>query len=336
VVLGVLIATTGCREIQVTTRVNRNGSCERVIVVESDSSGIGETAYPMPDDESWSMDVTLNEEDKEGDSYFYTMTKQFRSVDDLNNELSRSAGTGLHISSRVELTRRHRWFTTFVSFRETYEPYFPFRSIPISEYFTPEEIERLRGEEEDKELEKRMEEWQTRNMFEELFQGMLDGASGLNDPDLTPDVLTAEKEELYATLIPAAEESYLEELTPVILETCEKVYGTDAVNRLRPQAEEFEQKFNEFSDFTVKAAEESYKHTVIMPGLIYDTNASDVQWNSVTWNLGPGDFSYAEYEMWVESRTTNRTAIWLTVIVIAALLALLVLTLLRRGPESGL
>ncbi len=328
--LGMLIASTGCKGIQVTTTVNRDGSCERVIVVESDSSGVGETAFPVPDDESWSVEVALNEEDEEGESYFHTYTKHFKQIDDLIEELSSLDAEGLQILSRIEFTRRNRWFTTYITFREIYKEYFPYKTIPISEYLTPEEIVRLRESDEDKELEDRMEEWQARNMFEDLFKNMLEGASTLNDPELTPEILTAGKEEFFEALIPAAEESNFDELTEVALEVGREIFRTEVVEQLRAQVEEFNRGLIEYSSFFDVATDEVYKFTIVMPGMIYDSNSSEVQWNSATWEFSPMDFSYADYEMWAESRITNRTVVWISVILLVSLVTLAVVLFLRR------
>lgn len=331
---GLLIASAGCREIQITTTVNRDGSFERVIVVPSDSSGIGETAFPMPDDESWNLAVALNEEnkeDEEGDSHIYTLRKQFRRVEDLNEELSIFRVEGFQIISHVELTRRNRWFTTYITFRETYEEYFPFRTIPLSEYFTPEEIVRLRDNDEDTELEGRMMEWQIRNIFEHLMEIMLEGSSQLNISELTPEILIAGKEEFYQALIPATEERDDAGLMQVVLEIGAEIYGTDAIEQLKASIEEFDRDLLEYLAFDEKATDESYKYTIVMPGLIYDSNSSEIQWNSATWKFNPADFSYADYEMWVESRVTNRTAVWISVILLIILVTVAVVVFLRRG-----
>ena len=332
--LGILIASAGCREIQITTTVNRDGSFERAIVVPSDSSGIGETALPMPDDESWRLAVALNEEskeDEEDDSHIYTLTKQFRHAEDLNEELSKYETEKYQILSHLELTRRHRWFTTYITYRETYEEYFPFRTIPLSEYLTPEEIVRLRESDEEKELEDRMEEWQIRNMFEHLMANMLEGSSELNMGELTPEILGAAKEEFFQALLPAVEETEDDELVPAIVKIGKEIYETEAFELLTSSIEEFNMDLLEYSAFYDKATDESYKYTVVMRGLIYDSNSSDIHWNSVTWEFSPMDFSYADYEMWVESRVTNRTAVWVSIILLVFLVTVAVVVFLRRG-----
>ena len=332
---GLLIASAGCREIQVTTTVSRDGSFERAIVVLSDSSGIGKIAFPMPDDDdTWSLAVALNEEskeDEEGTSHIYTLTKQFREAEDLNEELSKYRTEKYQILSRVELTRRHRWFTTYITYSEIYESFFPYRIIPLSEYFTSEEIARLRESEEDEDLDGRMLEWQIRNMFEHLMEKMLEGSSQLNLVELTPEVLIAGKEEFFQALIPAADESDREELTPLVLEIGRKVYRTEAIELLKPGIEEFDRDVLEYETFYDKATDETYKHTVVMPGLIYDSNSSEIQLNSVTWEFSPMQFSYADYELWVESRVTNRTAVWISVILLVILVTVAVVVFLRRG-----
>ena len=328
---GMLIASTGCKEIHVTTTINRDGSSERVIVIETDSSSIGEMAFPVPDDASWSKAVALNEEDEEGNSYFHTYKKHFNRIDDLIEELTFSDMKGPQILSTMEFTRRNRWFTTYTTFRETYKEYLPYKTIPISEYLTPEEIARLRGSDEDKELEDRVQRWQTRNMFEDLFQKMLEGSTTLNDSELTPEILTAGKEEFFNVLIPLQRERDSDELTDVVLDVGREIYRTEVFERLRVPVEEFDRGLSEYTSFFDMATDESYRFTLVMPGVIYDSNSSEVQLNSATWEFSPMDFSYADYEMWVESRVTNRTAVWISVILLIFLVTLAVVLFLQRG-----
>ena len=148
---------------------------------------------------------------------------------------------------------------------------------------------------------------------------------------MTPEILIAGKEEFFQALIPAADESDREELTPVVLEIGRKVYRTEAFEMLKASIEEFDRDILEYSAFYDKATDESYKYTVVMPGLIYDSNSSDIQLNSVTWEFSPMDFSYADYELWVESRVTNRTAVWISVILLVFLVTVAVVVFLRRG-----
>ena len=50
----------------------------------------------------------------------------------------------LAIRNNVEITKRRRWFTTFITFRETYKSFYPFHAFPFTEHFTPEEIESIK------------------------------------------------------------------------------------------------------------------------------------------------------------------------------------------------
>jgi hypothetical protein len=327
--VGALLVLSGCQEIQITTRIEPNGSLERIIVVEGDSSGV-EAGYPIPDDPSWSVEVVAGPEDEESKPFLHTYRKRFRSVRQLNREIAGTGEPELRITSRAELTRRYRWFSTILTYRERYEPYYPFRTIPLAEYFTAEEIETVRSGDADSTLEKRAEDWMIRNYFKDLFDSMLRGAERLSDPDLTPAYLTARREDLFAALIPAAEENDFEDLHEVVLEVGRAVYETDAVERLRPEVEGFKQRLEEYEAFESKAGGETYKHVVTMPGLILDTNATEIEGNNVTWELDTYDAIWFEYEMWVESRVTPRWAIGVAIALLAAMVAGLVVLVVRR------
>jgi hypothetical protein len=327
--LAALLVFSGCQEIQITTRIEPNGSLERIIIVEGDSSGV-EAGYPIPDDPSWSVEIVAGPEEEDSKPFLHTFRKRFRSVRALNREIAGTGEPELRITSRAELTRRYRWFSTILTYRERYEPYYPFRTLPLADHFTAEEIETIRHGEADSILENRAEHWMIRNYFEDLFESMLRGAERLNDPDLTPAYLTTRREELYNSLITAADEEDLDDLQEVIMNISRDIYKTDAVDGLRPEVEDFQRRLNEYEAFESKTGGETYKHTVVMPGLILDTNASEIEGNSVTWELSNNDAVWLEYEMWVQSRVTNRWVIGFAIVILAALVAGVVVLVVKR------
>ena len=121
-IMAALFALSGCKVYHISTGIEQNGACERTVVIETESGDITDTAYPVPDSTTWDMEVTPNEETDEEDDLVYTFRKQFRSVRAMEREFANARYPDLRVTHHVQLEKRHRWFVTWLTFRETYEP----------------------------------------------------------------------------------------------------------------------------------------------------------------------------------------------------------------------
>ncbi len=329
-IMTVLFALSGCKMYYITTDIDRSGACERTVVIETETGDITDTAYPVPDSTTWDMEVTPNEETDEEDDLIYTFRKRFRSVRAMEREFANIRYPDLRVTHHTELEKRHRWFVTFLTFRESYEPISIYRILPITDWFTIEEIELLITDDADSTLDARAEEWQIRNAYEEFYLYLKEGVTELHSSELTLEILEEGKERLYAGLVPAVEEIDEEDLVDFILEIAQEVFGTAEVSRLRPKVEEFERSLEAYMEFMEDLTEESYEHVVSMPGLITRSNAEDEELNSVSWEISPYTLQYTGVEMWVEARVSNRLAVWVSIILAVALLTVAVMIFLRR------
>ena len=84
----------------------------------------------------------------------------------------------------------------------------------------------------------------------------------------------------------------------------------------------------------MEADSDSYINKVIMPGIIMDTNAEQVEGNSVIWRVKAKQFLDVDYSMWVESRSVNRWAILLTALLIMMPVAWSIFRAVKRGSFS--
>lgn len=321
-----LMLIVGCKDIQISTQINPDGSCERIIVVTGDSTAVASAVYPLPDSLSWSMEVEKDEEDDA--IYIYTFKKSFRKVNDLNQELSTEGGEEFQIKIQVELRKRFRWFYTFLTYREIYKALSPFNAVPLREAFPEEEVKNPFDDEAGKEMNKRAEEWIFQNLFEEYINLLIEGAEELQDPAFPPAIVETEKDTLFTIFRKIVDEDEPEDVIGFVLETTAEVFQTEAVWRLQERIEGLSERVDRFFSFLGKIAEEDYHHTVTIPGLIVDTNAEDVQGNSVSWD--EIDFSWIDMEMWVESRIANKWAVWVTAILLLVGVAAVILITLRR------
>jgi hypothetical protein len=308
VLAALLIFVMSCREISVTTKVFPNGSCERIVAVKGDSSGIADAYFPIPHDSSWKIVGTRTGQDHK---YLYSATKTFRTVRDLNQEFQAPADSVLQVNCVVDLQKRFRWFYTFIKYQETYKAYNPFKLVPLSDYFTPDEIQRHLAGVDTTEVEKKKgDKWQESAIFEEYYQALLNGAKSLNDPALTPGIIASHKDSLIAAFV----DSVIGDNSSAdrALRAAERVLHTKTVWQLTKPFEKVAHKM----DFVQDMMTDSYTNTVVMPGLITDTNAEKIEGSQVSWNTDGDHFYLSDFEMWVESRVVNKWAIVMTGVVL--------------------
>ncbi|MFC1545323.1 hypothetical protein ACFL44_01385 [Gemmatimonadota bacterium] len=331
-VMVALFALSGCKVYTISTGIERNGACERTVVIEMDTDDtITDTAYPVPDSTTWDMEFDPNGEADEGeDVFFYTFSKRFRSVRALEREFTAISYPDLRVKPHVELEKRHRWFATWLTFRESYEPITIYHTIPAAEWFSTAEIELLVSDEADSTLEARSEEWLIRNLYDGFFTSLRKGVTELRSPAFTPAMLDAGRDRLYQTLVPAIEDVEDGEFIDFVLESMSDVYETGETDRLRTTVEEISVSLEVYFDLIGRLDREAYAHSVTMPGLITGSNADEEELNSVSWEIEPDILIYSGVEMWVESRVSNRLAIWISIVAAIALLAVVVRMSLRR------
>jgi len=325
-----LVVVSGCRLYHISTTIDRNGACERTIVIETEDGSISDTAYPVPDSTSWEMEVVPNLETDDEEDLIYTFRKRFRSVRAMEREFAAAEYPGPRLERHVRLEKRHRWFVTWLTFHETYEPLRLFRNIPAEDWFSGDEIDRLIADDADSTLEARAEEWEIRNYFEEVYRALRSGIEELDSPDLTLEDLEAGKERFYEVLIPAADDADDEEIAELVLETAGEVYGSTGVARLEPAMEAFESEFLRYTEFVGNLAEEGFEHIVTMPGVITASNGEEEDLNRVTWEIESSRIQYLGADLWVESRVPNRLAVWITILLAIGVLTIAIVTIVRR------
>lgn len=338
-----LLLLGGCEDTTTTTEIFPDGSCKRTVVVKSESENIFTQPFPIPGDSSWTTEEqwrlmgkkSFSGKDKE---YVYTAEKFFSGVSDLNDEWKAlqnkdgSYGVGVDI----QWEKRHAWFFTYYTYREVYRDFFPFRKLPMTDYFTPEEAKIIMlhftdeakaketvPEDRLKELEKKFDEWSERSAFEEWFEIFLEGAKALNSPDLKPELIVAGKEELFA---PFSEiDLFGSDGFEKVLKQFEEILQTPDVWKVR----ERNSRAFSYYESKLKALEnllgDEFTNRVVMPGLITDTNAPTVEGRRVSWKFGLGHFLLADYDMWVTSRRVNWWAVGIAgailLLIFAALIA---------------
>lgn len=328
----------GCLEYNITTQVMPDGKILRTVTVKGDSADIFTGSFRVPSDSSWGISTRREpRSDKdihEDKIYVYEATKEFEDFQDLNRTFYKDTSFNDHISINVDLETKSRWFYKYYYYTETYSMLFPFRSEPVTKYLKDDELRILLADEKEicyfpqqdrillvkdtlnlpllsgkdslrfKELreiiENKFESWQRINIYNDFYVlvtasleklGIEADTSATRDPffhwlDSLKTVETGiENSEAF---INAAADYFKIE--------------TDKLKAADPKGfDSFNKKFR-----VATYSLETYKDRVLMPGMIVNSNADEVDINTAIWTFKTENFYATDYEMTVESRIVNR------------------------------
>jgi hypothetical protein len=333
-----LLFLAGCLEEHVHTSIFSDGSSERTITMKLPSREIPAKAFPVPGDSGWTVEWReISEKDVK---YEFVAKKNFPDAEALQREYAGMADSGI-VGLRVELAKRFEWFFSYLEYNETYTFRNPLGNVPVSAYLSQDEIARfVRGEKSDS-LKEKVKLWTSRDMFEELYRPLVAEARRLNNPALPAPLMEDKKDEFFLLVMKVdsanskknrADTGGVRTLNDNIdsaqsfLRLFAKFLHTDAVYTLRPAAE------HAWAMLEAKLAEmkhpDGWVSSVQMPGIILETNSTDVEGNTVTWKFDPDQIQVGDFAMHAVSRTTNVWAFIATGLIV--LLSLLFVVLPRR------
>ncbi len=332
------IFLAGCLDVDTTTTVRRDGSLNRTVVIKGDSSAIYEGHYTIHLDSTWAQDIQKAGEQK----YELTASREFTSADALNEATKGEPGRFLSFSVTVD--ENFRWFTSQLTYRETIHRYLPIDEVPVTDYISPAEIDQFIKHEVLKQpyatagdslsltdASDRFEEWSRRNIFSAYYRIFMDGVRELDASTLTPSYVQAHKDTLYAVF--AHIDSKQKEVQQEAFQRLLKSPAVAEVYRLR--AVEFDALSMQL-EFADEVSANSYKTSVVMPGIIIDTNAPTLEGNRAEWKDYMGVAYVMDFDLWVTSQVINWWAVILTgVVVLGGFILLLVAPLRRRSRNHG-
>jgi len=308
-----LLLLTQCREITTTTKIDRDGSCERTIEVAYKDDDLAKSAFPIPMDSTWKSERFRDR--KDSSRTVYRAQKRFESFQDLTREYAAKPDSLLRVHLDLQLQKKFRWFYTFFEYREVYKAYNPFHYAPISDYMTPEEWQRYVSEKDTTGLKKKYDDWSERSLMEEIFQPMKSAAKALNIPGLPDTLLERKKQALFT----AFKVSDAEPKTDEVLRVCEQVLGKP-VWQLRAAVDRALIDLNKKMEYASDVESNSYVNKVMMPGLLISSNAPQLQGNTAMWEIHEKEFCINDFIMQAESRVVNLWAVAVTAL--AALVSL--------------
>jgi hypothetical protein len=361
---------SGCLEYTVTTRIMPDGSIERIILVEGDSSSIFHGSLPVPSDSTW--EITFGHRDKtaadssSGNTFFYKARKVYRNYHDLNKEINADSTSNGKIKRFVKVEKRFRWFYTFYRYSETYNKIFPFGRHPVSEFLNDEELEivhaaddelyyssefdklilkkdtlsgpllshkdSIRMHELKKGIEKKYNNWIKINLYDDFYDVLKEALINTGKFNLLQ--IDKNREVFFAyldTSINKLDDFYtILDSSSTILLQLSSAYYNMDILKLREANKTGFDKFYSKQSKTLIGFDDSYTNNAVMPGVVIATNSTIINGNIATWKLEAGNFFEKDYTLWVESRKINKGIIFLTGAIALFLLTGLLIGIFRK------
>lgn len=322
----------GCkRTVTIQTILNNNGSLERIVSVSGDSTGVGKTAYPFPQDGSWSM---MTHKDS-ANSYTYIIEKKFANVNLLNKEIMYREDS-LQFDALATLDKKFRWFSTYYRYEETFFKIFPFTGANIFDYVTQEELDSYQAGNDSTGIEDKIEQYAAHSMFNEYYDAFTAAVEN-SSLGFEKSTLDLKKDELFDKINEWDLFDDEDDFGHYFLRIADVVYKpAQSFLTLQPVLRETTVKFNDYFKLIFDdRPSEDYRCKVQVPGRVIDTNANQgVQDREATWDFSDDQFHYADYVMWVESRRLNVVPTLITALFVLTGLFLLWLSARRTRREK--
>ncbi|MBN2214211.1 MAG: hypothetical protein JW723_08200 [Bacteroidales bacterium] len=372
IILAVLILTNSCLEYEITTQVHSDGSIERYFKVSGDQDMINEeSSITLPADSTWEIKTWREPDDssknKPDSIYVYTARKTFKSYKEMNEELKNAPDIYNMVNMQVSLKRKFRWFYTFIKYTEIYQRHFPYNYLPLKDFLTEEELryslsddkdymfdpvkdkfepvaeadtdivftgkDSARASELDKDIEKRFEEWQLRNINEDYCDALSKVLSKKNPEayQLMLDRKSVFCDSLDLEGAPEDGDDQIEmlKIQKYVISRTSDFLGISENDILPSENPDIQSFFDRLAYMRLNEWY-TYNHKTILPGKIIQTNSTRLEDGNSTWSFRLADFYNSDFEMTVESRLVNRWAIVVSIVVAGLLLAGLVTGIIKR------
>lgn len=317
-----MIIAFGCKEYTTKTRINDDGSCERIVSVEGDISKIAELPFPVPTGNGWK--IVTKKSEKDSTKNIYTAIKNFSDVKQLADEYTDST----KIPVQIKFEKKFRWFYTYYEYEETYKSYFPVKSVPLEKYLSKEDYQKFLDGDTTKALEQKLVEYADKSYKEYFLSEFLKLCERKNIKEVTQAAIDANKNKLLLML--EEKEGSVDE----VINSLGQNLGTKSLISLRADIEQIVGDIAKRIEWA-GAADGTYTNQISMPGVILETNSKSVKGNVVEWKASADRFQFADLVMKVTSRSANMGVFILSGIVVILALLLLLIPKFRRTTKSN-
>jgi len=329
---------SSCREVNVKTKVNSDGSFSRIITVSGDSSGVVRMDFPYPIDSTWITEMSRDTIDST--QFIRTYTRHYRNDDLLQQEIKNDTGWWRKIERSIEISKRFRFFYSFVSYKEIYKAANPSTLLDYRDYLSNEDLQWISGRiplsKNDslilEEIGKKIESYTDDTFVEEFIFALQNGLQNIDDPSVQSIDVGLYRDSIqkyvFSKLL-AGEGDYEKQMVQSFDMLAQWTQNKKVLQLHKVSPPVFEDLLNKIEMFELLLNMENFSIEVEMPGLITETNSYNLIGNTVRWRVDNDTFYFEDLEMYVESRVVNYWAFVLSGIIVLLLLIALIVKLLK-------
>lgn len=328
----VMFVVTGCGDLEIKyfTRINPDGSIFKRIVACGDSSRVYNNPFPFQLTKDWTVSYESKVDTVKGDTLFIASAERtFSSWQKAKGIIYRQEDTLDCENIDIEYGKIFRWFFTYHTYKEIFLQRFPFRHLSIDDYLSPDQYSYLIKDDTTVVADLSAEDRKVFDMEgEERFIEFLGNSLSQEFQRLLDDYATENK-------LPRISEMQINQLKDYILTSTDGALEigllcgkTDQIIGASWPSQAYElgyfEEFNHSLDKVLVIGNgRRVEAEIEVPGLVFDTNAHQIDGNVVKWKFRDNEFQYKDYALEVRYRTINLWAILISLIIMLILLGLI-------------
>jgi len=310
------------------TQINKDGSCSRLFTTRADSSFFSgnntNNPFPFHIDSGWKIywEDSINKKHEwsenkikrtntNGDLFVHAQIS-FPNVDSMAKLDCFTRGDWKLIDTELNYFKKFRWFYTYHHMEEIFPALHFFKKVPITNYIAEKEAKMwfqgihpcFKGKNgvEVKEylddIDKKVEEWATRNLFEEQYH-TLEWYMKEYNINMDIEAFLAAKDTIYK-LYKNSETEFLENEGKLM----DNYFQTTVFSEIIPENEMLTDRLDSIASF-LNYFNQSLSYQLIMPGKVVSTNAPLSDGDTLGWKVDAYRFGVYDYSIAAVSRTTN-------------------------------
>lgn len=324
-----ILIISSCREINISTVVNKDGSFTRIVTITGDSSEVYKADLPYPVDHTWKMDIQKDTTDE--NEYILTYTKYYANSTLLNNEISEDTSWRKKLERNILIEKKFGFFYSYLVYKESIGTINPFKLIDYRDYLSKEDLLWLTGGKlalnsidsaNIKKADDKTDEYLQATLTAEIVSILKEGIVHLNKPSIDPNQVDYFKDSIALKV-----DSWDLESSSDFVDFYAKWTNNNEIYKIKEiESTQFKNLDNDMQLLLNIFEMEDYKVTVELPGIITETNSLSTKGNQVLWKVNSSSILFEDLNMHVESRVVNK---WMFVIAGVVLLLLIALTIYK-------
>mgnify|MGYP006995560408 CR=1 FL=1 len=326
-----IIFISSCREINVSTVINKDGSFTRIITITGDSSEVLKLDLPYLINDTWKREFkkdTTNDK-----NYILTYTKSFSNSSLLNEEISRDTGWRKKLNRSIHIEKDFGFFYSYLTYVENISAANPFNEYDYKDYLNKEDILWLTGKKlalnssdstKIHDAEDKVDEYLQNALTDDIISVLKNGIKKLNNPTINPNQVDKFRDSISSRVHEWNNKSTYEYVNYFAKWT----HSNDISELHKIDSVQFKILDNKMKLLLEVMEMEDYKVLVELPGIITETNSVSATGNQVSWSVNANSILLENFIMTVESRVING---WMFVITGIILLLTIVLIVIKFG-----